>query len=300
MKRIFMIIIIVSFVSHCGDTTVNIDENTYDPKIVIDGFLVPGQQVENIRITRNYAINKEIKLDEFFIADARVMITDLDAGVEYDLTLNPVTLSYDYTGTDLVIAHGNSYRLDVAATIDGVNLATSSVTTVPQPGLAIVAEDSRLQPMTYRQRDESGDLITFSVVFQQSPGTNAYVLSIVALDAAESTFIEDNPFELKKEDLKEDNTLEWLKHQSQWAQKQTNGASTTEIEILWYSIWFYGKYRAILYAMDDNLKDYYLTHQNIQDIDGNLWEPKFHFSGDGIGVFGSTVTDTVYFEVLKN
>ena len=70
------------------------------------------------------------------------------------------------------------------------------------------------------------------------------------------------------------------------------------MEILWADTWFFGHYRAILYAGDINFKHYYLTHGNVQDIDGNLNEPKFHINGDGIGVFGSAAVDTVYFEIL--
>ena len=37
----------------------------------------------------------------------------------------------------------------------------------------------------------------------------------------------------------------------------------------------------------------------VQEIDGNFHEPVFHIDGDGIGVFGSAVTDTVYFSVTQ-
>ena len=77
-----------------------------------------------------------------------------------------------------------------------------------------------------------------------------------------------------------------------------DGISYSEVE--WFCIWFYGRYRLILYAADRNYTDFFLTHRFVQEIDGNLLEPKFHFEGDGIGVFGSAAPDTVYFEVIQS
>jgi hypothetical protein len=55
----------------------------------------------------------------------------------------------------------------------------------------------------------------------------------------------------------------------------------------------------IIYAADRNFRDFQITHELLQSIDGNYHEPAFHIDGDGIGVFGSAAVDTAYFEVLR-
>ena len=156
-----------------------------------------------------------------------------------------------------------------------------------------------LRPLSYRQRNDNEQLEKFKLRFRRSPDIDSYIVSIVALEATKESFIEDNIFEIKVEDLEENDVFEELQYSIFWTQTQLGGEALATVEIEWFSFWFYGPYRVILYAADKNLSDYLLTHRFIQDIDGNLWEPKFHFEGDGIGVFGSAVTDTVYIEVLR-
>lgn len=71
----------------------------------------------------------------------------------------------------------------------------------------------------------------------------------------------------------------------------------TEIRSLY--LYFYTRYRIIIYAADRNFRDFQATHEVTQGADGNHHEPAFHIDGDGIGVFGSAVVDTAYFEVLR-
>ncbi len=302
MKKYIQYIIIsalIALATGCGDVPVSIDEDTYQPKIVVDGIVMPGQPFQNIRISRNFALNQNIDFNEFFITDAVVSITDMESGNDYPMTYNPLTGSYESNNGDLLVEYGKSYQLSVHATVDGKELSTSAVTKVPRDGFSILTEKSVLTPLKYRERGDDEDLKLFTIAFNRSIDTDSYIASIVSLDASKETFVTDNPFDIKTEDLDENNLFGLLQHQSQWLQTQTGGDGFSQLELLWYSLWFYGRYRVILYAADENLKDYFLTHKNIQDIDGNLWEPKFHFDGDGIGVFGSALADTVYIEVLQ-
>ena len=50
---------------------------------------------------------------------------------------------------------------------------------------------------------------------------------------------------------------------------------------------------------DRNFRDFQATHEVTQGADGNHHEPAFHIDEDGIGVFGSAIVDTVYFNVLR-
>ena len=48
----------------CGKAVLDLEDETYEPKIVIDGYIMPNHKVDNIRISRNFPLNKEIDLME--------------------------------------------------------------------------------------------------------------------------------------------------------------------------------------------------------------------------------------------
>ena len=56
---------------------------------------------------------------------------------------------------------------------------------------------------------------------------------------------------------------------------------------------------AVAYATDANFKNFFLIHSTLQEINGNLHEPALNIGVDGVGVFGSAVADTSFFEVLE-
>ncbi len=298
MKTRIVILALTAFVLSCGDAAINLDKETYNPKIVIDGYVLPHHKINNIRISRNFPLNEKINVMDFPLKDADVSITDLNTEKIYPLTFNLGQLAFEYRKSDLEIMEGNSYRLAVSAKIDGKKLSASSTTTVPLDGFHIDRAVSQLDPLKYREKDENGVIEYFTISFKHSASTDFYALSIVAQEASMETFIEDNIFGLEKKELDED-FLNRLKYEARWTQTSRTSDGMTTIKILWLDTWFYGQYRAILYAGDNNFKQYFLTHNNVQDIDGNLYEPKFFIDGDGIGVFGSAIADTVHFNVLR-
>jgi hypothetical protein len=299
LKKIaFKLLLLPVIFIACGESVLDLGDNTYEPKIVIDGYIMPNQRVKNIRISRNFPLNKNIDIMDFPLSDADVFVTDLQSNISYPLRFNIGQLGFEYRGKELQISYGNSYQLSVTANIDGKKLQATSSTTVPSNGFAIDKETSSLTPMTYREKDPSGNIKNFSVTFEHSSSTDFYALSIIALEASPNNFIDDAPGHIEKDDL-DDDLINILKYEAQWAQTSFDPNGKTKIEILWFSTWFYGEYRAILYAGDNNFKQYFLTHNDVQDIDGNLYEPNFFINGDGIGVFGSAIADTVYFTVLR-
>ena len=302
IKLILLSAAILSVLNSCGDVPVEIDKDTYNPKIVVEGYLFPGQPVNNIRISRNYGLGQNIELNELFIDDAQVTVTDVETDRLYELSFNALTKAYNYTGSDWTVQAGKSYRLDVAAMIDGKNLMASSTTTVPETGFDIRKQDSFLGPIDYSEDLPANKKM--QIIYDRSPSSDSYVLSVVALDASLDTFIENNIFGIEKkrfdelDDSDELKFFNFLKYQYQWHQTQ-KGAGQSELDVEYFSTWFYGPYRLILYAADENFTDFLLTHNMIQELDGNLLEPKFHMEGDGIGVFGSAIADTVFVEVLR-
>ncbi|KAA0231013.1 DUF4249 family protein [bacterium] len=285
--------LVVMMLAACGESNLSITEATYQPKIAVQGILIPGQ-VPQIKISRNFPVNVVIDPADIAIPNASVTISDA-AGARRTLLYNPQTQAYE---AQFDVAYNTTYTLNVEAGIDGRTLHASATTTVPNAGFKILEERSNLGSMVYRQRDAQGNLINFDVVFERSPGTGYYLVSLVALDADTSKFIYDNPFrELTAEDVFTD--FEEYKYLYYWLQDRplTPGISNTEILSLF--TFFYSRYRVIIYAADRNFRDFQITHELLQGIDGNYHEPAFHIEGDGIGVFGSAVADTAYFEILR-
>ncbi len=295
---LFGICLLFLLITGCGDVSVNIDENNYNPKIVIDGYISPGQQVSGIILTRNYGLDMEIDLNDYLLTDADVTLTEIASGNSVELQMLFQPLGYaDVDGT-FTIESNKAYKLDVSAEIDGKSLTASSITTVPAIGFSVDDTQSQLGNFPYHAKDTNGDIINPLIIFDQSPSTDSYITSIVAQDASLDNFIEENAFGLPKNQLEEEEQLVLeLAHQWGWNQTQLGNGLKGQIEVSWFAMWFYGNYQCIVYAADKNFTDYVLTHRDVQEIDGNLLEPKFHIEGDGIGVFGSFIADTVYFQV---
>ena len=296
VKLFLLIIIPLALFSSCGEGTVDIGQNTYTPKIVVEGYLYPGQKVSNIRITKNIPLNTAPDTLSLILFTADVRIIDLQSNKEYKLTFSPNSYAFEYTGNDLEIGYNKSYRLSVSANVNGQNLATSCITHIPNSGFKIERQLSQIQPLFYQEKDAIGNIKNYSLVFNPSPGTSFYAFSIVALDANDSTFNYNNAYiDVKREDVIKD--LDRYKYQFRWLQNvnSTNGSITFEMN--WINFWFYGKYRVVAYAGDDNYKNFSLTYRLVQEFDGNFHEPAMALEGDGIGVFGSVIADTVYLEV---
>ncbi len=292
MKKLSAFLIIPLLLLNACQGNVSITEATYQAKIVIQGILVPGQ-LPQIAMRRNFPLNDPlIEPTEIPLADASATITD-DAGTEYALTYNPETRYYE--APQLNVEHGRTYTLNANATIEGQALQASAETIVPDAGFKIMEEKSLLGSRIYPPQ---GDGVDFNIVFERSPSTGYYLVSIVAVDPDTSNYIYDNPFnDLAPIDVIED--FEEWKYNYYWIQNRplTAGESMTEIRSLY--LYFYANYRIVMYAADRNFRDFQTTHEVTQGADGNHHEPAFHVDGDGIGVFGSAVVDTVYLEVLR-
>ncbi len=103
--------------------------------------------------------------------------------------------------------------------------------------------------------------------------------------------------ELKLEDL--DENLDEFSFKARWIQNTPEYIGESTIRLLWFDLFFYSEYEVIVYAADDNYREFLQTYNRVQEFDGNFHEPSFNFEGDGIGVFGSVVPDTVYVKVIR-
>lgn len=281
----------------CGESTVEL-EQTYEPKIVVNAIIFPGQKVSNISLSRNIPINTQPNPRTLFLSDADVSIADLSSGRSYRLIYNNVKLSYEYIGNDWIIDYDKSYKLSITATIDGKILTASSITKTPKKGFSIIDQETISGDIFYREKDTNDNVKEIPLKINLSQGTTFYPISLTALDASDTTFIYNNAYvEVKREDVKKD--LDRYKYVQRQIQNVNPVAAQFEFDINWISIWFYSRYRMIVYAADENFRLYNLTYRNVQEFDGNFHEPKINIQGEAIGVFGSMIADTVYFKVKK-
>lgn len=296
--NIFFILASAIIIFSCGESTVEIGQNTYEPKIVIDGYLYPGQKVQNIIITRNIPLNTNIDPTALILINADVKLVDLQSNKEYRLTFNPKSFSFEYNGTDLLIGFDKSYQLIVSAMIDGKMLSANSTTHTPNSGFKIIDEPTTGQSITYRETDSNGEIKNITITFTPSPGTNFYLFSMVSLNASDSSFIYNNPYvEVNTKDVIEQ--LDRFKYQMRWLQNINSQGTSIKYDLDWIHFWFYGEYRIIVYACDENFRLFVQTYKNVQEFDGNFHEPRINIKGDGIGIFGSAIADTVYLNIKK-
>lgn len=284
--------------SGCGDPEILVANDAYEPRIVVEGVLIAGQPVKDIRVTRNVRLEQNLNRTPLTLFEAQVSILDEDSGKQYDLRYHQGNLFIDqyfeYTGKDLQIRPGGTYTLQVDAIVDQAQLSTRATTTVPEAGFEIVGISRASTP--YRPVGPDGEPEDLTIDIERSPGTRFYLLTIQALSASQTNFIYDNPFTDESPggvDI-DDFNFEW-----EWLQNTPAGAGQSRMNIFWWDVWFYSRYEIIIYAADTNYSSFLQTFDDVQEDDGNFHEPEFRLEGDGMGYFGSAIADTVMLEVTR-
>jgi hypothetical protein len=285
VNKIIYLIITATVVFSCGDPVVDIAGVSYQPKIVVHGYVYPDEDIKQIRIMRNFPLDRAINPRELILTPGgNGVIAKIN---EINLQYDPVTQKY-YTHS-ITAQNGASYTLEITAVIDGEQLQTSSITTVPLEGFSLL--DTELGTITYR------DPVIFR--FTPSTGIDFYAFSIIPDSASVENFIYDNPYipNLEVEDVDED--LDNFRFQFDVVINANSTPGTIHTyEVHGLDTWFYSSYKVIVYAGDNNFKDYVLTVSNVQQPDGNFIEPRMYLTGDGIGIFGSAIRDTVTFNLV--
>jgi len=287
MKALISVLIIIAIgLSSCGKPGINLNNAPYQPKIAVEGYLYPGMTISHISLMRNFPLGDSIKTSTLYLSPSGNNVTATINGAA--LTFDPQTQTY--YNTQMTVDYGKSYTLEVSATIDGTQLHTTSTTTTPQKGFSVT--NNSLGSFSY------GDSIKINYV--PSPGTGFYAFSIVPDTASTKNFIYDNYYRDKVDssDVADNmNDYEFRYGAVDNINSYIGTAYTYNISDR--NTWFYSTYTVIAYACDTNFKDYILTAPSVQEIDGNFHEPIETFQGDGIGVFGSAIADTVRFSITR-
>ncbi|MFH1197088.1 MAG: hypothetical protein V1720_15430 [bacterium] len=285
--KIFLALLPLILLIGCGDPDVEITSAEYQPKIAVEAFLFCGETVKEIRLSRNFRLGESSNWNDLYLSPAKNSVT---------ATINGTPLEFDettatYFSNDITVEFDKTYTLEISATIDGKQLHTTSVTTTPKEGFAVLNHD--LGTVIY----EDAQLI---IDFKTSPGTGLYIFSLMAESASVDDFIYDNPYfpNMSSEDLLNNyNTYRYQYNMVSDIDSYSNEIYTFDIH--GYDTWFYGKYTTTAYAGDLNFRYYLFTATELQEMDGNFHEPIQIFNGDGIGVFASAIKEIVTFTITK-
>ena len=279
----------------CGEGKIDISDAKYEPKLVISGYIYPGKNVEKISIMRNIPLNSNVDYSSVILKDADVKVIEVSSGNVFKLVFDDLSMAFKYNGTELKIEPGKSYRLEVAASVDGKMLKATSTTTVPLNGFKVLEKDLGIVP--YREKDANGNLKKMNFNFKPSSNASYYGISIVPLENDYSHFIKDNAYFKIEDSADVIKNLDNYRYQYDWVQNVNSSADKINVEIEWARIWFYSKYRVIVYAGDQNFRNFSTSNQELQEMDGNFHTPIIDIQGDGIGVFASAIADTLTFTV---
>jgi hypothetical protein len=217
----------------------------------LEGYLIPGQDVQEIKITRNIPVNTPLNRSELTLQDATVKLTCLGDSSIFFFEYSPSVPGFHYYKKDLKIEYGKKYRLDVDAVIDGKELHAQAVTLVPSSGLSIIDEVST-DSVVYLNHNQAGTLIKPKIVFSRSPQTDFYSFSIAASEADSSSFIYPpvNPYLFGEVSAKEvqKNLLDYIYSADFIFNTPTDSGLETH-ELDWFHFRFYGLYKIVVSVM---------------------------------------------------
>jgi len=300
----YLILVLCIIIYSCGEGIVEVKNVSYEPRITVEGLLIPGKKVERIRIFKNFKIDQDVNIFNSLLDPEKttVSITDEQNGNEYNLSLHiPDSVMdingywFEYPEDDLQIISGNSYTINVESDYLGKQLWTRSTTTVPVEGFAI--NSLNYNSLKFAQENESGDLEFFEVNIQRSPGITYYLATIKPLKISFDSFIKNHLVGKLDSTVYEEN-INSLSFQTSWVQNTPEYPGESTLRLFWFDFFFYSEHEVIVYAADKNYREFLQTYNRVQEFDGNFHEAKFNFEGDGIGYFGSVIPDTTYITVL--
>lgn len=298
MKQSIKLTILFLFFLACGDPTSDVQSDldqgqNYEAKIVFDAYLIVNQKAEHIFIRRNLPVGSSLSGNQN-LASAEVILSD---GTDRDTLIfeSDSTGFYSNHPSFQSIAAGKTYNLSVSATIDGKMLHAKSSTTTPTGNLnsQLFEPDgtTSLSTIPYYNDDRE-------VTLEFSPSASAafYVMYFIPEDNRFERLVKDHvlgPFE--KEDYDDNKGFKYLSDDI----FTLGSVARYKRKVPWRRLFFYSKYELILFAGDQNFKDFYYTFDDVKDLDGNLSEPNFNITGDGIGVFASAISDTLTFTITE-
>ena len=268
---------------------------------VVDALLLVGQPLPPIYLSQTQRVDSAYDPENAALKNAVVAVTGDGKTFEY-LEARPGV--YTTSSEELVLPQ-TEYRLQIMAS---GNRSVSAVTVTPKrptpPDWLLLNQDLtiRRKLKTYEELGEgvydapenqlnhSDGLLEAAV---NSDDVQGFQVGVFSLDPG-SDFAIDVSF-LDEEDLDD-------------FERETSSpvlsSSENRLRLPWFAIFFKGRYKLKVFAVDANWYDYLRTSPNFQGGFGfggnagdNFERPIFHLDG-GIGLFGAAAVDSVGFTIL--
>ncbi len=264
------VIVLLALTAACNSETIDPEEAT---RLVVEGFLYTDQAVEGLKVSQLIPFNAE-EGSSYAIDDAEVEI----AVANEVFTLEPRrdgTGIYDYLGTGLGIQEGVTYQLSLRYESEFVE-ATTTVPPAPR-GIAISEEIIEMPPITnFQDLRNLREQEPIDVTWDNAAGDYYYVL-------VEN--IEVNPEEINQLEFGGRPNFALITQPTTLDNYRVRPNDMTQ----------YGIYRVVVYRVNQEYVDLYETSE---PDSRNLTEPLTNVE-NGLGIFTSFNSDTIYFEIVK-
>lgn len=285
-----------------------LDPSAFRSEIVVSGFLEAGSPLSEIRVSQTVPMGETYDADDVAVRDALVTVQLLqdDGAVEeeYGYEFLPESAgiyTYSSDGSEAtagvrlqdVVLPLRTYRLVIE--VPGYDRITSTTIVPDTFSVRTVSADT----VTY----QSSEPFTFEVATPRYPGRQSlFIFTTTALDGLEEQL---TPFARNLVEEGEDVTLADLRERvspilnEESFNRSQDGA--VEIQFPWLAIYFYGRNRVSVQALDDNLYDFFRS-QSVQQ--GGSTRPPGEIPNvldpieNGRGIFGSYADARVDFYVL--
>lgn len=286
-----------------------LEPSSFEPDVVVEAYLVAGETLSDVRLTRTVPIDQEYDADSLGVIGAEVHIELLTEGGEVEQTYpylaRPLsngryvldTRKLDLEGRDTrpSVQPLRSYRLVVQPPES--NQTITSVTTVPDTFQVLhVSSDS----VVYR----SDEPLIIEVSGSTYPGRqNVFVLTTTALEPSVSGL---TPFAKAVYDNGDVSIAELAENASpplneENFERRSDGSLRAQYP--WLGVSFYGRNRVTLRTLDENLYDF-IRSQSVQQGGSTLPPGEIpnvlERVNGGRGVFGSVAEEGVEFVVLRD
>lgn len=299
-------------------------QDNYTELVVVESYLITGEPLAEVRISRTLPVFEEYSFEKAALNDANVVITEISpTGDLLQTHLYEAKEPGIYTPADPSVRVKPSTRYNLSVTFDNRDEEIRATTTTPAQ-IQIVNEIPEIiqyqseeqftllvDPGSYSedvlsgmdgQETQHGEEAHHGQATTTSTAPNVtFIINTIAQD----TLLENlTPFYRNLYDEVEDIEFSELQVNSSGLLNEANFGRNTdgliELQYPWLAVVFLGQNEVVIHSVDENT-NLFLRSQSVQ-LGGSTLPPgeipniTYRVDG-GIGIFGSSATDTARIQV---
>ncbi len=258
-----------------------LEDTTRTPNFVVEGFIVAGEAVNNIKVKQiSPLLSEEITSDP--VADAQVVISQGTS--VFPLFFNASTGLYEYLDSDLFIEIGEEYNI----TVDVGDRKATARTLVPEKptGLRLSGDQLVIPTLTlsFQLRQEITDLFEeerITLTWDEVEGQSFFVV----IENRAETLDPILPEQIPEEAIELLSSFRFISEPSE----------TGSFDIIGVALETYGPHVAKVFTVNQEYVDLF---NNLEQDSRDLNEPPSNVS-QALGIFTAFSVDSVAFEVVR-